>query len=298
MLLIGETHNQLSHLVTQVLVIEKLKNAGANFCVGLEFSHDHIFKAYSKFTEKDWRHWDRNLVDSIKSRDPSGQQALKSMILFQDSVAKYGHQVIWNQLLTNGIASQPNDAAWASLEEASRTDLRDPLTLYYATELFPEGKFTLPLTSKDGLLLRNHMMTDQAQEFALQQDKDIHVQLCGSGHIHGTSRPSRPFSDSLCALYDAQSIPFLAAPLINTDDENNVAADYSLSDENLIKDLALPFTIPKNEEADMNALLHQYGLSRYIIDASKIQRDIKQDFSARFANWEREIQAPTAPNLD
>lgn len=209
-LMLGETHSRPAHVITQLLVLEELAQQGVDYTVGIELPYDTVFKAFARETG---RINDRHLIDDIHALDPNGKLALRCAALYQDTYGPQSHRMLWYHLQDRNIPAFFCDASWSPY----RVDVRDPNTINIARTVLQRDIMTLPLTSVDGVRVRNTIMSRFLQAHALRDEVPLIVHLCGSAHIYGVKNPLHPYDFSLTKMLDDMDVPSIGAPFLVKD---------------------------------------------------------------------------------
>ena len=179
---IGEDHDKPAHYVFHMALMRRLADSGQALFCAFELPHNDSSES------------------GAAASDPAAFMASGGA-----PVADHARMTLFNFLLARDIPAAFVDAAMVKTDRGAFLDAADDSTGRAIRDVFnpsAEGA-PIPVSSADGLRIRNHHMAGSATGNAQAQQADIILHICGNMHVAGFSWHSHQFAsvDSLAARY-------------------------------------------------------------------------------------------------
>lgn len=179
-LLMGEIHNQPSHVIFQQLVMREARARGLSFTVAMEEPHNALgdyIKDNLCLKVPD------ALIDDPSLCDPAGDMSLlASLASSMPDHAPRTHRNMWAYCLHGGLKTVFADAA----HDGAHVDMSDTMTAKYAQSLGIDTQKKHHALSPDMMLLRNTMMVDFSLAHAGRAKENFVFMLSGAYHVAGS----------------------------------------------------------------------------------------------------------------
>lgn len=264
-LLIGEIHDQPSHVIFQQLVMREAQARGLSFTVSMEKPHNTL----SDYVKDSLRlKVPDKLTNDPSSCDPAGDMALlASLASDMPDHVPHTHRNKWAYCLHYRLKTVFVDAA----HDGTHVDMSDVMTAKYAQALGIDTQKKHHALSPDMMLLRNTMMVDFSLAHAGQAKENLIFMLSGVYHVAGSKAasflyPGASYETSLHALMTRKgvtSIPVL--PRLKRFKTGLVAEDICWFDTPPL------FTRTSKEKEELEALFDANGRDLRVHDTDNIK---------------------------
>lgn len=297
-LIIGEIHPIPTHMVTQILVIKELKEQNINFALGMEEPHNSVHSSFINFAYKENEEYDKHRVSGgIKHKNRDGVYSLKTSVGINTYLyANLSHKILRQFALDQNISTKFNDAA----RDGNNLSHNDSLTKHFITKNHPGGH-SITLVNKDGMHIRNNIITYNALNHATRKQAELYVQTCGLSHIAGETNmlAHYKYEHSLSALFKDESCPIIVAPLLINHYINNYMERWHFQDHEIVSNLNTPskaiiynaFTFAKyREQSYLNKVLSASGLDTDMYNMDDKINQYQQEMQQHFIQWKSDFQ--------
>lgn len=268
-----------SHVVLELLVLNKLREQNRDYTVAIELPYDSVFK---KFTQHTGKPRQTSIQPAIDDRNPRGNLSLKTAIVWQDYLAPLSHDLLWHYILNSRINTIFNDSS----AYYRGIDFSDPETARYRSALGYDDHTTMSRFGVPGVHLRNRMMVDK-----ILTRPGLVIQICGYAHVYGMKSPYHPYEYSLTALLKDSGCPVLAAPFLSNpyhgllpeNDPALIGGIHPIQTEESI-----------NEVEILTRLLHASDMDTAIPEKALIE-SLRREMLDIFDHWNRQLPAGPSP---
>lgn len=178
--LMGEIHNQPSHVFFQQLVLREAQDRSLDFTVSMENAHNIL----GDYIKSDLRmDAPKDVIDNPSSYDTAGDMVLlASLASLMPNHAPRTHRNLLAFCLRNNLKTIFSDA----VTDGKYVDMGDVVTARYARAAGVDMQKKHNALSPDMMLLRNRMMIDFSLAHAGHVRKDLIILLSGAYHVAGS----------------------------------------------------------------------------------------------------------------